>query len=129
VSVVSFNPCLDCGACCAFYRASFYWSEADPELGGTVPPELTESLTPHMAAMKGTCSNTPRCIALHGNIGERVECTIYPVRSSACRDFPFAWDSGQPNPRCDKARSAWGLPPLHPPAPIEPDQPSAPKAA
>ena len=25
---VPVNPCLSCGACCAFYRASFYWSEA-----------------------------------------------------------------------------------------------------
>ncbi|MDX1269447.1 MAG: YkgJ family cysteine cluster protein, partial [Oceanisphaera sp.] len=21
------NPCLTCGACCAFFRVSFYWGE------------------------------------------------------------------------------------------------------
>ncbi|HBP8873638.1 TPA: YkgJ family cysteine cluster protein, partial [Escherichia coli] len=23
------NPCMRCGACCAFFRVSFYWAEAD----------------------------------------------------------------------------------------------------
>ncbi|EEX7666747.1 YkgJ family cysteine cluster protein, partial [Escherichia coli] len=23
------NPCMTCGACCAFFRVSFYWAEAD----------------------------------------------------------------------------------------------------
>jgi len=27
MSVVSFNPCIDCGACCALFRASFYWAD------------------------------------------------------------------------------------------------------
>ncbi|EGR9493162.1 YkgJ family cysteine cluster protein, partial [Escherichia coli] len=22
------NPCMTCGACCAFFRVSFYWAEA-----------------------------------------------------------------------------------------------------
>ncbi|MBB8903342.1 YkgJ family cysteine cluster protein, partial [Escherichia coli] len=22
------NPCITCGACCAFFRVSFYWAEA-----------------------------------------------------------------------------------------------------
>ena len=26
------NPCIECGACCAYYRASFYWAEADEGL-------------------------------------------------------------------------------------------------
>ena len=38
------HPCLTCGACCAFFRVSFHWSEADPEMGGVVPIELTEPL-------------------------------------------------------------------------------------
>ncbi|EFG2122847.1 YkgJ family cysteine cluster protein, partial [Escherichia coli] len=21
------NPCMTCGACCAFFRVSFYWAE------------------------------------------------------------------------------------------------------
>ena len=23
------NPCITCGACCAYFRASFYWTEAE----------------------------------------------------------------------------------------------------
>ena len=28
------HPCRTCGACCAFFRVSFHWSEAAPALGG-----------------------------------------------------------------------------------------------
>ena len=38
------HPCLTCGACCAYFRVSFHWSEADPALGGRVPFELTAPL-------------------------------------------------------------------------------------
>ncbi|HWU69743.1 MAG TPA: YkgJ family cysteine cluster protein, partial [Pseudoxanthomonas sp.] len=38
------HPCLSCGACCAIFRVSLHWSEADPEQGGRVPIELTEPL-------------------------------------------------------------------------------------
>lgn len=129
MSVVAFNPCITCGACCAFYRASFYWTEAAPELGGTVPPELTEKLNEHMAYMKGSWRDKPRCIALQGAIGEQVACAIYPQRASVCRDFPFAWDGGLANERCDKARAAWGLPPLENPHPAQPDFQRTPQVA
>lgn len=129
MSVVSFNPCLDCGACCAFYRASFYWTEAEPSLGGTVPPHLTEKLNERMAMMKGTWGAKPRCIALEGEIGQRVQCSIYADRSSGCREFPYAWENNEPHERCDKARAAWGLPPLQPSQPLIPDQPTTPKVA
>ena len=33
---------MRCGACCATFRVSLHWSEADPALGGRVPVELTE---------------------------------------------------------------------------------------
>ena len=46
------HPCLTCGACCAFFRVSFHWSEADPALGGQVPFELTESLADITRAQK-----------------------------------------------------------------------------
>lgn len=110
------NPCLTCGACCAFYRASFYWAETDEALG-TVPVELTEDLSDFRRAMKGTNQSAPRCIALEGEIGSDVRCTIYDLRSSTCREFPFSWQNGEPNERCDRPRIAWGLPPL-PPAPL-----------
>jgi Fe-S-cluster containining protein len=115
------NPCLTCGACCAFYRASFYWAETD-DAGGTVPVELTEKLNDFRRVMRGTNQPHPRCVALVGTIGQSIYCSIYDIRSSVCREFPVAWENGQPNEGCDKARSAWGLPPLPPPT-VHSDQP------
>ncbi len=109
---LSLHPCLTCGACCAFYRASFYWAETDDAEGGTVPAYLTEKLNDFRCVMKGTNAEKPRCIALQGNIGEFVYCSIYERRASVCREFPAAWEAGIPNDRCDNARIAWGLPPL-----------------
>ena len=119
------NPCIACGACCAFYRASFYWAEAD-DAGGTVPVELTEKLNDFRRVMRGTNQPKPRCVALVGEIGKHIYCSIYDQRSSVCRDFPVAWEKGLPNERCDKARMAWGLPPLPPPTvnPESPDDPT-----
>ncbi len=106
------NPCLQCGACCAYYRASFYWAEANDLYG--VPPELTEKLNDFYIVMKGTNRPRPYCSALNGQIGAQVFCSIYERRASVCRDFVPAWENGQPNDRCDKARAAWSLPPLVP---------------
>ncbi len=110
------NACLACGACCAFFRASFYWSEADDATPGGVHVELTVDLPPFYRVMKGTNSpDAPRCIALRGRIGEAACCAIYERRSSSCRDFPASYVDGvTPNERCDRARACYGLPPLRP---------------
>jgi Fe-S-cluster containining protein len=108
------NPCLSCGACCASYRASFYWAEADDAEGGTVPVNLTEKLTDFRRVMKGTNRPHPRCICLEGTIGEHVYCRIYDLRASVCREFEVSWPHDIPNERCDQARIAWGLQPLMP---------------
>jgi Fe-S-cluster containining protein len=108
----TYNPCVACGACCAYFRASFYWSESDLATTGGVPQELTEHLQSHYLVMKGTDSRTPWCIALKGIIGAQVRCDIYDRRSSVCRNFPPSWENGVHNERCDKARVKWGLPPL-----------------
>ena len=122
------NPCLNCGACCAFYRASFYWSEASSELSPCgVPSELTEKLNDFRLAMKGTGGGNPRCIALEGFIGRTVSCCIYERRASICREFEPSWQNKTTNPRCDKARAAWGLAPLTPESWIDPH--NFPKAA
>lgn len=109
------NPCLTCGACCAYFRASFYWSEADPAAGGRTPPDLATKLTPYHAVMRGTEIAPPRCVALQGTIGERVQCAIYDARPSPCRELQASWVDGARNERCDRARAAHGLPPLSPP--------------
>ncbi|MEJ2508519.1 MAG: YkgJ family cysteine cluster protein [Gammaproteobacteria bacterium] len=106
------SPCLSCGACCAHFRVSFYWSEAESFLGGRVPIALTAPLGRHRLAMAGTDCAAPRCVALHGTVGDTLRCSIYDDRPSPCRDFVPSWQDGRPNPRCDEARAAYGLAPL-----------------
>jgi len=108
------HPCLRCGACCATFRVSLHWSEADPELGGSVPEALTEKLDPHRLAMRGTWERRPRCIALDADIGTRSRCTIHPLRPSVCREVDASWEHGVVSVQCDKARTAHGLPLLTP---------------
>jgi hypothetical protein len=63
---------------------------------------------------------------LHGTIGQATLCAIHPQRSTVCREFAPAWENGEPNERCDKARAAHGLPPLTPGdwrRPTEPEHP------
>lgn len=118
--MVRANPCLSCGACCAYYRVSFHWSEAEKALGGTVPASLTEELTPFLRCMAGTNQKHPRCVALRGVIGRRVRCRIHARRPSTCREFGPAWESGAVRAsddglaRCNAARAAWGLVALEP---------------
>ncbi len=74
--------CQRCGACCAVYRVSFYWAEADDAPGGTVPAEMTEAVGPLHRCMRGTAVSPVRCVALQGRVGESVGCSIYAQRSS-----------------------------------------------
>lgn len=76
--------------------------------------EMTRKLNAFRRSMIGMDGSHPRCIALQGQIGERVFCSIYERRSSVCRSFEPSWENGRPNDRCDKARAAWGLGPLTP---------------
>jgi Fe-S-cluster containining protein len=109
------NPCLTCGACCASYRASFYYREADDCTANGVPAELTEDLNQFRRVMKGTDQKSPRCIALRGEIGRRAHCGIYERRSSVCREFPASYADGVTREkRCDEARAVHGLAPLAP---------------
>ncbi|OVZ95703.1 YkgJ family cysteine cluster protein [Yersinia frederiksenii] len=105
------NPCVNCGACCAYFRVSFYWAEAK-EGGGTVPNAMTEQVTPFISCMSGTNSKSPRCIALQGDVGQSVSCSIYGDRPPPCHEFERSGEAGEPNPYCDRARAHYGLPPL-----------------
>lgn len=81
--------CQRCGACCASFRVSFYWAEADGAHGpGTfgVPADLTEPVNPHLVCMQGTHARQPRCTALQGQVGSTVGCAIYMQRPSPCRE-------------------------------------------
>jgi Fe-S-cluster containining protein len=46
------------------------------------------------------------CIALAGEIGQAVRCTIYAERPSPCREFDIE------HAACNRARQRHGLPPL-----------------
>ncbi|MFV6593840.1 YkgJ family cysteine cluster protein [Klebsiella pneumoniae] len=107
------NPCMTCGACCAYFRVSFYWAEAD-DAGGLVPSALTEPLTPFLRCMSGTNQRQSRCAALSGDIGDAVHCTIYENRPSPCREFAMSGENGEENDACNRARARYGLPPLRP---------------
>ncbi|MEC5341589.1 YkgJ family cysteine cluster protein [Brenneria populi] len=108
---MSDNVCMNCGACCAYFRVSFYWAEAD-DGAGAVPVTLTEPLTPFLRCMQGTNGKTPRCAALTGDIGENVSCSIYLNRPSPCREFMQSGENGRLNEACDRARARYGLPAL-----------------
>ncbi|WP_040064898.1 YkgJ family cysteine cluster protein [Pseudomonas batumici] len=105
------NPCLNCGACCAHFRVSFYWGEC-ASAGGLVPDELVTQVSPNHVAMLGTERRPVRCTALEGEVGQQTSCSIYHQRSSTCREFEASWVDGVHNDHCDKARAAFGLPPL-----------------
>lgn len=110
------HPCVGCGACCHFFRISFYHGELDSQPGGYVPAELTSSLTPFRACMKGTESGEGRCIALQPDR----RCGIYGQRPSVCREFPAILEDGSLNPECLRLKDLFSIPPggrRAPPAP------------
>lgn len=127
---MSDTPCIHCGACCACYRVAFHWSEVEPFLGGCVPSELTVKLDPHRVAMRGTeGGRTVRCIALEGQIGAKVHCSIYAQRPSPCRELQPDGQAGRTSEQCRKARAHFGLPPLDPTHTHEPHDLPTPRSA
>jgi len=99
----STSPCQRCGACCAYFRVSFYFAEAE---ANALPEALTERINDRYSCMAGTNGNNPRCHALSGTVGEAVACTVYAQRTSPCREV-------QPgDAQCLKARAKHGLPAL-----------------
>jgi uncharacterized protein len=99
--LVTPDSCLNCGACCAHFRVSFYWAE-----GLNLPEHYTEPVNAVYSCMSGTNQAQPRCIALEGEIGQQVGCSVYAARSSSCQQVQ-AGDS-----QCNKARAAYNLIPL-----------------
>ena len=102
------HPCLSCGACCAFYRVSFHWSETMAESHG-VPLELTKSSSLHKSVMNGTNEIKPSCVALLGVVGKSTSCSIYENRPSTCRTFKPSYEDGMRNQHCESARESKGL--------------------
>jgi Fe-S-cluster containining protein len=104
----SANPCLTCGACCYYFRISFYQGEV---LSGWPPESLVETVGRHFACMQGTLHGG-RCIALEGTVGQSIACKIYSERPICCREYPVWDDDGIVNKRCNKARAKHNLNPL-----------------
>lgn len=114
MTVQAHSPCLTCGKCCAHFRVSFYWAEADDAPEGQVPCALTEKVNLHLRSMKGTLVAPRRCVALEGVVGRGVSCQIYEQRPSVCREFEPWLENGLPNPECQELRQTVGLSPLQP---------------
>lgn len=113
VAISALSVCERCGACCAAYRVDFHPSELarSAEASG-VPAAMAIALTPKLMRMKGTDEASPRCIALTGEVGQQVGCSIYADRPSPCHEFnPWA-ALGIVDDACDRARQRHGLPPL-----------------
>lgn len=104
--------CLSCGACCAAFRVDFNRAELASADSPGVAPQLTVALTATLVRMRGTDDAPPRCVALDGDVGQAVRCTIYEQRPGPCRDFaPYA-PLGIGDDACDRARRRHGLSPL-----------------
>lgn len=103
------NVCQSCGACCAAFRVDFHPVELAGGAfvwGQGVAREMTVPVTANIVRMSGTDAVAPRCVALAGEVGSRVACTIYEARPSPCREFETS------HPACQRARQRHGLPPL-----------------
>jgi Fe-S-cluster containining protein len=103
------SVCQSCGACCVSFRVDFHPAElaggAFPWANG-VAKEMTVPVTANIVRMCGTDDASPRCVALAGEVGQQVTCTIYEARPSPCREFDVEHDA------CHRARQRCGLPPL-----------------
>ena len=80
------------------------WLAAHLPGGAGVPVAMTVRLTPNLVRMCGTDAQPPRCVALAGEIGRAVQCTIYAERPSPCREFDTEHEA------CQRARRYFGLP-------------------
>ena len=94
------EPCQTCGACCASFRVSFYWAEAE---ACALPAPAVEQVNAVFACMAGTNRKAPRCDALQGVVGRQVSCSLYAQRPSPCREVQPGDD------KCNSARSRHGL--------------------
>ena len=103
------SVCQTCGACCASLRVDFHPAELAGGAfawGDGVPPTMTQPVTPTILRMRGTDAMPPRCVALVGEVGMSVQCSIYDARPSPCREFDIE------HAACARARRQCGLTPL-----------------
>jgi hypothetical protein len=92
------NPCLSCGACCAF---SNEWPRFSVETEADI-----RSIPAAFAGKRGMRCEGNRCSALDGEVGVQTSCAIYRVRPEVCRSC-LPGDE-----ECNMARKKFGLPTL-----------------
>ena len=103
------TDCQSCGACCTSFRVDFHPLELAGGAfawGDGVPQAMTVPVTAHIVRMSGTDDASPRCVALAGEVGVAVNCSIYDGRPSPCREFDVH------HAACNRARQRCGLSPL-----------------
>ena len=94
------NPCLTCGACCAYSENWPRFSTEDDAALDLIPKELVN------ARGSGMRCDGDRCAALKGRNGVAASCTIYTIRPEVCRTC-MPGDA-----ECAMARRKHGLPVL-----------------
>lgn len=72
--------CQSCGACCS-YKWSWPILKKDRSDALNIPKEMQRDDYPLLKTKDG------RCVALTGEVGKCVGCSIYENRPSACRKF------------------------------------------
>lgn len=98
------NPCVRCGACCAYSANWPRFSTEDDAALSLIPDALVNE------RQSGMRCDGERCCALSGQIGVATSCAIYAVRPEVCR-------SCEPgDPECNMARRRHGLCALPTPA-------------
>lgn len=90
--------CQACGACCSYSADWPRFSMESDETLALIPEKFVS------ADLSGMRCDGQRCMALSGEIGKFVACTIYDVRPEVCR----ACMPG--DPECLMAREEHGLP-------------------
>lgn len=96
-------PCVDCGACCSYFRVKFDLSK-NPQV-----PIHKVVIVKKEAYMKGAYKFKGRCEVLTGTVGKDAKCSMYEQRPDLCAAFPVWLPNGKQNPRCIKAREYHGL--------------------
>jgi Fe-S-cluster containining protein len=92
------NPCLSCGACCAFSRE---W----PRFSLETEDEIV-AIRAALVGERGMRCVGDRCSALAGEVGVKTSCEVYDVRPHVCRSC----EAG--DPECNMARAKFGFPAL-----------------
>ena len=100
------SVCQSCGACCVSFRVDLELAGGAFAWGQGVPLAMTVPVTANIVRMCGTDAAEPRCVALVGEVGQSVICSIYDGRPSPCREFDTE------HAACNRARQRCGLAPL-----------------